>query len=235
MGKEHHWREAAQVIRVHVICEGQTEEMFVKELLADKFIPRDIFLAPTLIGKPGHKGGNVKFERLLTDVRARLLADKKSYCTTFFDFYGLPDNFPGKAEATQKGTAAQKARTLLNALTKTLQGKLGADPMRRFIPYVQMYEFEGLLFSDPKKLAQGMDQEALEAAFQKIRNDFESPEDINNNSLTAPSKRIMTEFPAYDKPIHGSLAAMEIGLKTIRRECPQFDAWIRNLENLHDL
>ena len=84
------------MIRVHVICEGQTEEMFVNEILAAEFYPKGIYLVPALIGKPGHKGGNLKYGRLLSDVRARLLGDATAYCTTFFDFYGLPEDFPGK-------------------------------------------------------------------------------------------------------------------------------------------
>jgi hypothetical protein len=89
------------MIRVHIICEGQTEEMFVNEVLAESFAVQGVYLIPSLIGKPGHKGGNFRFERLLTDVRVRLLGDAGAYCTTFFDFYGLPANFPGKNEAMQ--------------------------------------------------------------------------------------------------------------------------------------
>ena len=70
--------------RVYVICEGQTEEMFVNELLQPMFSNQGVYLMPSLIGKPGHKGGNFKFERLCTDVRNYLLNDKNSYCTTFF-------------------------------------------------------------------------------------------------------------------------------------------------------
>ncbi len=84
------------MIRVHVICEGQTEEMFVNELMRDHFYSFGVVLVPALVGKPGHKGGNFKFERLLSDVRNRLLGDSTAYCTTFFDFYGLPEDFPGK-------------------------------------------------------------------------------------------------------------------------------------------
>lgn len=57
------------MIRVHVICEGQTEEAFVNELLMEPFLALGIYLLPALIGKPGHKGGNFKFERLLHEVR----------------------------------------------------------------------------------------------------------------------------------------------------------------------
>lgn len=220
------------MIRVHVICEGQTEEMFVNEVLADTFLPMNICLVPALIGKPGHKGGNFKFERLLTDVRARLLDDKTAYCTTFFDFYGLPEDFPGKEQAKAKVGMPQKADCLLAALTEKLQATLGENPLRRFIPYVQMYEFEGLLFSHPEKLAQGINQVDLGDSLQKIRDAFDSPEEINNSPVTAPSKRIGKLYSAYDKPIHGSLAAIEIGLDVIRQECQRFDAWLKKLEAL---
>lgn len=220
------------MIRVHVICEGQTEEMFVNELLAEAFIAKNICLIPSLIGKPGHKGGNFKFERLLTDVRARLLSDRDAYCTTFFDFYGLPEDFPGKKEAKLQVGIVRKADHLLAELTKQLQVKLGEEALRRFIPYVQMYEFEGLLFSNTEKLALGINQMNIEGALQKIRDAFDSPEEINNSPLTAPSKRIENLYSAYDKPIHGSLAAMEIGLEGIRRECQQFDAWLKSIESL---
>ena len=220
------------MIRIHVICEGQTEEMFVNEILAGTFLAKKICLIPTLIGKPGHKGGNFKFERLLTDVRARLLDDKTAYCTTFFDFYGLPEDFPGKEDAKAKVGMPKKADCLLDALKEKLRERLGEEPLRRFIPYVQMYEFEGLLFSNPEKLAKGISQVDLSGSLQNIRDAFCSPEEINNSPVTSPSKRIGKLYFAYDKPIHGSLAAIEIGVDVIRQECKRFDEWLKKLEAL---
>lgn len=222
------------MIRIHVICEGQTEEMFVNEILAAEFYSKNIYLTPSLIGKPGHKGGNFKFDRLLADVRARLLGDATAYCTTFFDFYGLPEGFPGKAAAKTKNGIEEKANCLQDALVEKLQARLGEDPLRRFIPYVQMYEFEGLLFSHPEKLAEGISKADLGDPFQKVRNAFNSPEEINNSPHTAPSKRIEGLFRGYDKPVHGSLAALEIGLEAIRAECHRFDAWLSEIAALKD-
>ncbi|PYD85245.1 DUF4276 family protein [Pseudomonas syringae] len=223
------------MIRVHVICEGQTEEMFINEVLAQAFQNLDIYLIPALIGKPGHKGGNFRFERLLSDVEKRLLGDRQAYCTTFFDFYGLPEEFPGKANASGKSTVDEKADCLLEAMTERLANKLGDEAMRRFIPYVQMYEFEGLLFSCPTRLAVGINQPALEDRFLHIRNEFETPEAINNSPMTAPSKRLQKLYDGYDKPLHGSLAAIEIGLPIIRQQCTRFDAWLRQMEALHTI
>src|SRR3990172_5156958 len=167
MGEKRLWRETWQMIRVHVICEGQTEEMFVKELLAGQFQSKGVYLTPSLIGKPGHKGGNVRFDRLRIDVRNLLLHDKTAYCTTFVDFYGLPADFPGKTEALKFFSIEEKAQCVRMAMTKELEPFLNStDGMRRFIPYVQMYEFESLLFSSPDSLANGISRPGLSVHFQ---------------------------------------------------------------------
>ncbi|AKX54394.1 hypothetical protein AKN90_00635 [Thiopseudomonas alkaliphila] len=220
------------MIRVHVICEGQTEEMFVKELLQPEFSAKSIYLNPMLVGKPGHKGGNFKFERLLTDVRNHLLSDRSSYCTTFFDFYGLPASFSGKSVATNLADIESKAETVRAALCQALAEKLGEEVMRRFIPFVQMYEFEALLFSDPAAFAKGIDREHLIQSLTKIAEQFVSPEHINNSPQTAPSKRIEALISDYEKPLMGTLAALEVGIRVMREKCLLFNAWLTQLEQL---
>jgi len=51
-----------------------------------------------------------------------------------------------------------------------------------------------------------------------IRSQFPTPEDINNNSATAPSKRVEQVIRRYKKTVDGPFPAREIGLKKIRRE-----------------
>lgn len=218
--------------RVHVICEGQTEEMFVNEVMVAHFASQGIYLLPSLVGKPGHKGGDLRFARLFTDVRARLLSDGSAYCTTLFDFYGLPPKFPGKAAARRKRSHVDRAKCILEAVAAELRAELGERPLRRFIPYVQMYEFEGLLFSDPDRFAEAINETVLAEPFQTIRDEFATPEEINDDPQTAPSKRILSLFPGYEKPLYGTLAAIEIGLDTIRQQCPLFDGWVKRLEAL---
>lgn len=222
------------MLRVHVICEGQTEEMFVKDLLVPYFMSRDTALIPALLGKPGHKGGNVRFERIATDIRNRLNGDPSAWCTTFFDFYGLPGNFPGKSEASGQSAIADKARCVCDALTQKLSEDIGPEPVGRFIPYVQMYEFEALLFSDCERFARGIYEAGLSDRLGAIRRSFPTPEDINDSPTTAPSKRVLKLIPGYEKPLFGTLAAHEIGLETMRRECRLFDGWIHRLESLQD-
>ena len=223
------------MIRIHIICEGQTEELFVNSLLKQPFSKKRFDLRPSLVGKPGHKGGNIKFERLFFDIRNRLLSDPTGYCTTFFDYYGLPNDFPGKGITNRNDPIVKKSKTLHKEVEKIIEGKLGNDVVRRFIPYVQMHEFEGLLFSDPKKFAASIERRDLNEYFQSIKNQFSSPEEINDDSETAPSKRIEYRIKDYEKPLMGCIAALGIGLNTIRKECKLFDSWLNKLESLESI
>lgn len=220
------------MIRVHIICEGQTEESFVNELLTPHLAAFGVSPYASLIGIPGHKGGNVSTPRMVGDIVRRLKGDTTAHCTTFFDFYGLHPDFVGKTDALAKPDIRAKAETIEKALSDEVLAKVGPEAMRRFIPYIQMYEFEALLFSDTAKMAKGLYTPHLEKKFADIRTAFTTPEEINNSRATAPSKRIIKELPAYDKVTAGSLAALEVGLDDMRRECRRFDAWISRLENL---
>jgi Domain of unknown function (DUF4276) len=222
------------MVRVYIICEGQTEETFIKEVLYGLFLAKSIYLQPVLIGKPGHKGGNFTFNRLLADIKP-LLGDLEAYCTTLFDFYGLPSGFPGKTQAQSMTSNKDKANCITQALVESLkETTISAASLRRFIPYIQMYEFEGLLFSDCIGLAFAIGQPQMRHQLQAIRDEFSSPEDINDSYITAPSKRLRNMYPGYDKPIHGSLASLEIGIDTIRQECQLFDRWLQQIENLQN-
>ena len=102
---------------------------------------------------------------------------------------------------------------------------------RRFVPFVIMHEFEGLLFSDCAGFSRGIGRPQLESAFRGIRDQFATPEEIDDSPITAPSKRIKDLVPEYEKPFYGSLVALEIGLTCIRRECPHFHEWLTQLES----
>ena len=101
----------------------------------------------------------------------------------------------------------------------------------RFIPHVVMHEFEGLLFSSPIQLAQGIGQPALIESIQVIKDSFSTPEDINDSPFTAPSKRIIRLSPNYQKTLMGVQIAQATGLDAIRLECPLLDNWLTELES----
>lgn len=223
MGEKHSRGETNHMVRVHIICEGQTEETFINEVLRPSFYQKNIYLYPALIGRPGHKGGNVKYSRMKADITNRL-NDEDAYCTTFFDFYGLHSEFPGKEVALNQANLTLKKEILEREFLQKLCEDIGENKVRRFIPYVQMYEFEGLLFSDVNAIAinLGVDLERIET----IVDSFETPEHINNSPHTAPSKRLKNLSPSYDKVFLGSLIALDIGIDEIRAKCPGFSDWL---------
>lgn len=214
-----------------MVVEGQTEIAFVKELLVPPFSNLGIYLYPRLIGKPGHKGG-ISYDRAKRDILRFLRQERSTYCTTMFDYYGLPDDFPG-LPIRGNYQVPEKAEIIELAFKQDVMQTLdySINP-GRFIPYIQIHEFEALLFSDPHALAKGIYRADLASEFESIRKAFHSPENINDNPNTAPSKRIKNLCHDYTKTIHGILATIEIGLPKIRSECQHFDQWLRKLEAL---
>lgn len=154
--------------------------------------------------------------------------------TTMVDYYALPQTggraWPGRAEAGRL-PFAQKAITVEDALFADISRNMGGNfDARRFIPFVMMHEFEGLLFSDCDRFASGIGWPDLAPKFQAIRDQFATPEEINDSSITAPSKRVQKLVPGYQKPLLGVLAVIEIGLDKLCAECPHFRYWIERLE-----
>jgi hypothetical protein len=189
-----------------------------------------------LVGNPrlrSHRGGIRSWQGVQKDILRHLKEDAGAIATTMVDYYALPQDWPGRAEAPGKSTSSAKAECVEAALLADIAKQMGPrfDP-RRFVPLVVMHEFEALLFSDPDRFAQGIGRSGLAAELRVIRQKFENPEEINDSPETAPSKRIVGLFPGYEKPLYGVIAAMEIGLPAIRRECPHFNGWLNRLEAL---
>jgi hypothetical protein len=103
----------------------------------------------------------------------------------------------------------------------------------RFVPYIQLHEFEALLFSEPTGFLEAFpDEQKAVSQLVQVRAQFPSPEEINDGVNTAPSKRILNALPDFQKPVAGLLTARRIGLAAIRRECRHFDEWITRLLGL---
>jgi hypothetical protein len=217
------------MVRVHVFVEGQTEKMFVQSILSPHFAQHETYLFPRQLGKPKHKRGICDYALARRDILAMLKQEPASFCTTMFDYYGMPDSWPNRAMARQR-PFGEKPSTIEDAVLADIAAELGAafDP-GRLIPYVQMHEFEALLFSDTKVLAEGLKLPG-DASVQAIRDQFRTPEEINDSEQTAPSKRIHNLNEGYAKVRHGILISQDIGLDVMRAECPHFNEWIAKLE-----
>jgi len=164
-----------------------------------------------------------------------LKQEPATYCTTLLDYYGLKGSWPGYPAPGEYATSI-KAQRLQRPLWQSIVAKVGDEfrPRARFRPYFQMHEFEGLLFSDPAALARGLDRPDLQAHFEHIRGSFNCPEDINDGQHSAPSKRIVQHHQGYDreKPLHGTLAALSVGLPAMRAQCARFNAWVSWIQSL---
>lgn len=166
------------MIRVCIVCEGQTEVAFVRNSLVPHLLDFGVQAYPSILQAPSgkHRGGRVTVERLV-----------------------IPSLNP-----------------------------------QRVRPYLQMHEFEALLFANVEafQLLDGCDA-PIRQALQDIRNCYESPEDINDGKETAPSKRILRcmKQGSYSKTEHGPFILELIGLTTIRQQCRGFDQRLSWLES----
>ena len=229
--------------RLLVHVEGQTEEQFVNELLAPHLYGCGFSsVSARLVGNArqrDRRGGIKSWNTVRREIANHLKGDPGCLATTMVDYYGMPTGsraWPGRLEASRQGSSWDRARTVEEALFGEVVRELGSNfDGRRFIPFVAMHEFEALLFSDCDRFGQGIDRPELTPRFQEIRDQFASPEEIDDSPDTAPSKRVAELVPGYQKPLMGSLAARNIGLDAIRSACPHFGRWLELLEGLQAL
>ena len=224
-------------IEIYVITEGQTEQTFVRDVLAPYFWHKGIYLREFLIGEPGHKGGFIYYKRALRDIEMFLRQRSDTYITTMFDYYGIDQAWPGVGEINEKIKQGinldiiGKAKIIEEATYKRIVSDIpGCNAEERFIPYFAMHEYEAMLFSDVQVLAEktGIPLHKL----KKIREQFSSPEEINNDPDNAPSKRLKTLLPGYRKVTIGKVVSETIGIPTIRSRCAHFNDWLEKIERL---
>jgi hypothetical protein len=219
------------VIRLGISVEGQTEERFVKDILAAHLHAYDIDPTPIIVatsrsasGKKA-KGGGINLDRVANELRKLLGGYPDGYVTSLYDFYGFEDKDPGETVEDLEGRIA---------------ARLGSP--RNFISYVQLHEFEGLLFSDGLTTATYFEAAPLEALIIDAVERAGSPENVNDNPQTAPSKRLelwtsqyappMKRYSKSTKTLHSPALAARLTLPTIRAACPRFNRWLQRLEAL---
>lgn len=221
-------------VEVMAIVEGNSEKLFIEKLVAPHLQTLNIFITPMLISKSGQNGGDVKFSRAKNDIEKHLKQRRDTFVTIFIDYYGTKKDWPGLNLADQEQqnfTSAQKAERVNTATQQRVDELYGDyETHRRFIPYIAMYEFEALLFSHPQILADKLG--VSHSRVEEIVSECGSPENINNSSVTAPSKRLEHLSSQFKKTTTGIAVAQEIGLTCMRSKCPLFDAWLKRLEEL---
>ena len=211
------------MVRVAISVEGQSEDEFCKQILAPYLLSKGVHLTPIIVTTSRercgvkHKGGCINLSRVESELKK--LLPSFDFVTTFYDLYG----FDGVNDITA------------NELEKKIQELFPNNA--KLIPYIQKYEFETLLFSEPSYYADYFDNPQATLDIKKIiKNCGGNIEDINNSKETAPSKRIANFFDKYDesfeKVFHGYSIIEEIGLEKVLEKAPRFRAWMKKIEAL---
>lgn len=218
------------------IVEGQTEQTFVRDVLAEHLGGRGMSIWAVLPGRSRRKGGVKKWKTARGDI-IRTLREGR-YCTTMFDFYALPDDWPGRTEAANLPWE-QRGDHVEQAIADDVAAAYGESfDRRQFIPYVQVHEFEALLFSNITELARSCEavsdhpSETLRQRLQAVLDEAANPEAIDDGYDTCPSRRIMHAVRGYRKATLGPIIAGRIGIETLRGPCLHFASWLGRLEKV---
>ena len=216
--------------RVIIICEGPTEKEFGQHLLFDHFIQKEILIQCPLIKKTG--GGIVHWHTLKKEIETHLL-ESDVYVTLLIDYYGLHSkhDFPGWENSLKIVNKNER----MNFIELSMKNDISESSQHRFIPYMQLHEFEGLLFTDKQIFYNQVDKDDLvgiEELEQTFRDYSDNPEMINNTKETSPSHRLKRIIRGYKKVLYGHYFAEVIGLEKIRNKCPRFNAWLTIIETI---
>ncbi len=229
-------------IRLHVTAEGWTEARFVKTVLAPYLGEREVWADARLVltskdkrAHTAHRGGwrrTSAYPTVKKDISAWMKEDRRPDVrfTTMFDLYALPRDFPGYANAWKQSDPYRRVAALEKALAADINGELNDT---RFIPYIQLHEFEALVLADPRQLEREfLEHEAgIQRLIEMVAREGGNPELIDDGGDTAPSKRIIAEIAEYEskKAISGPLVARGIGMEILRDRCRHFSEWIEEL------
>lgn len=204
---------------VLVYCEGPTEETFINRILADYLAQFEVYLTASSCG------GVSRYAKIQKELK-NFCKSSNVVVTTMLDYYGIPSDTPGMRDEVP-GDPYAKVEYVEQAIAKDLA-------QENLIPNLMLHEFEALLFAEPTKFQYcGLRPSAIRE-LQGIREHAETPEHINNNPNTAPSKRILRIYPQYIKPSDGFQIAKDIGLDTMLSECRHFARWVEKLKALAD-
>ena len=133
-------------VRLYVTAEGQSERKFAEEVLRPHLANYYIDVRARVVltnRKLGKRGGIIDYDKIRGDLHRLMQEDqqREARFTTMIDLYALPDQFPGWTEAKKLTHPQDRIMKLEESLKADF-----AD--RRFMPYIQLHEFEALLYCD---------------------------------------------------------------------------------------
>lgn len=219
------------VKRIIIICEGPTEQEFCRDVLIPYFSQISIYISHTLINK---SGGIVSWHKLKNQIQHHLLNDGAVYVTTLIDYYGIHNHhhFPAWEAALRENDKYARLKILEDGMLADIDKRNNSHA--RFIPFLMLHEFEGLLFNNLQVFENQIPREDF-LAFNELKQtllQYPNPELINDTPNNAPSYRLKRLIKGYNKIVYGAILAKEIGLTRIRNKCRKFDSWMNTIEAL---
>ena len=128
--------------RLYIVVEGQTEVEFVESLIAPFLQKYEVYsVTPVIIhtSKSG-KGGFVNYVHLKNKVLDLLKSNSKDFVvTTLVDFFRCPQ-LPSPEKWESINDHNRRVTTMEQCIADDINDT-------RFISYIQLHEFEALLFS----------------------------------------------------------------------------------------
>ena len=226
-----------------VLCEGQTEEHFVKNALHEYLSEFGINVIARIVGSNRRGNGGIsKYADFLRDMKVLISSQKDSmeyrvFFTTMIDLYELPADFPGKKD---KDTP-KDIYPFIDHIEKCFAEDIEKKCNRTIIPHIQLHEFESLVFAgldELKYLKQESNktENAIAILKDQLRKCGNNPEMVNTSYYTAPSRRLenaFAEFAKYSKIVDGNDTVELVTIPVLKERCHHFGEWIDRLEQLN--
>ncbi|MEZ4827846.1 MAG: DUF4276 family protein [Bacteroidia bacterium] len=214
--------------RLIIIGEGQTEQEFCIKILAPYLQDKGIIVQTPTIKHSG--GGIVGWHKLKDQIERHLRSEKNVLVSLLIDFYGIQERHDFPDWKQNKKIVEKNLR--MDAIEESMANSVSENLRRCFIPYLQLHEFEALLFCDQRVFSAIFNDNEItnNTLLEDTINRYDCPEDINDSPETSPSARLRKVIKRYNKVVHGIHLAEEIGLEKMREKCPRFSNWIQKLE-----
>lgn len=206
---------------IYLYCEGQTEEMFINEILYPYFTNLNIWVRPIVCTtkrtkSAKYRGGVSDYQKIRSELCCLCKQHHNELVTTMFDYYAMPSNTPS-IDCSDPDVYRR-----INIIEEAITHDVGQS---NCFFGLMLHEFESLLFSRPEAFAAVADSTTVQKIVE-IREGAISPEHINNSFETAPSKRLEQLMPNYAKVKNGIIISKEIGIDCMLAQCKHFKEWI---------
>ena len=214
--------------RLVIIVEGETEESFVNNILCPYFCSKGLYNTIQCFKTKHSHGGISKYSYIKKDILTTIY--EKDVVSMMIDFYRLPSDFPGFSDLKATQTHKEQASLLETEIKKDLEDTQ-KHQFDNFIPYIQLHEFEALMFASIKGIDILFEREEMDyKGLMNVIEEHPNPEEINNHPATAPSMRLKKLIPGYNKVLHGIEIIKTMGMPELLEKCPRFKTWVESME-----